>query len=120
MCAQDQNQSKCQHTDEERALTGTWVTLELDKAVDKGYRILKTFEIWHFEKTCHYDPVSKTGGIFTKYINHATALKQEASGFPLECVTLEQKQQYVDDYYEHEGGKNKISNLFFQLIKFFF
>ena len=30
-------------------------------------------------------------------------LKQEASGYPKHCVTDEQKQQYIDEYYEHEG-----------------
>ena len=30
-------------------------------------------------------------------------MKQEASGYPKECVTDEQKQRYIDEYYEHEG-----------------
>ena len=30
-------------------------------------------------------------------------MKQEASGYPKECVTDEQKQRYIDDYYEKEG-----------------
>ena len=29
--------------------------------------------------------------------------KQEASGYPKHCVTDEQKQRYIDEYYEHEG-----------------
>ena len=29
--------------------------------------------------------------------------KQEASGFPAECVTEEAKQKYINDYKEREG-----------------
>ena len=32
----------------ERALQGTWCTPELQKAVDKGYKILNIDELWHF------------------------------------------------------------------------
>ena len=33
---------------QERALCGTWCTPELQKAVEKGYQILKIHEVWHF------------------------------------------------------------------------
>ena len=39
------------HTDEERALVGTWCTPELEVAVRKGYTIQHVHEVWHFEKT---------------------------------------------------------------------
>lgn len=29
----------------------TWATDEVNKASDKGYQILKTYEIWNFDKT---------------------------------------------------------------------
>ena len=38
----------CCHTDQERALRGTWATIELQKAVQLGYRILKIHEVFHF------------------------------------------------------------------------
>ena len=38
----------CAHTEEQRTMTGTWWTPELQKAVEKGYRILKIHEVWHF------------------------------------------------------------------------
>ena len=34
---------------------------------------------------------------------HVLKIKQEASGYPKHCVTDEQKQRYIDEYYEHEG-----------------
>ena len=69
-CAQkQQRQEVCQCTDEERAITGVWVTPELQKAVDMGYVILEWFEVWHYPQTEQYNPETKTGGLFTQYIN---------------------------------------------------
>lgn len=46
-CCENENQNECDHEDEnERVLCGTWVILELQKAVEKGYKILKVSEIW--------------------------------------------------------------------------
>ena len=50
-CAEQQQQTQCEHTEEERAITGTWCTNEIKKAIEKGYRITKIYEVWHFEKT---------------------------------------------------------------------
>ena len=37
------------------------------------------------------------------YVNMYLKIKQEANGYPKHCVTDEQKQRYIDEYYEHEG-----------------
>lgn len=42
-------QSTCTHTDEERALVGTWVSEELKLAKKKGYRIT---EVIFFQPIC--------------------------------------------------------------------
>ena len=42
---------KCSHSEEERAITGTWCTPELMKAVEKGYKILHVYEVHHFKET---------------------------------------------------------------------
>lgn len=39
------------HGDEERALTGTWCTPELYKALDKGYTLTKVDQVYHFQKS---------------------------------------------------------------------
>jgi hypothetical protein len=36
---------RCQHTDSERRLTGTWVTSELQKALELGYRLDQIYEM---------------------------------------------------------------------------
>ena len=65
------------------------------KAIEKGYQILKIHEVWHF-------PVH-TDELFKEYVNTFLKIKQEASGYPKDCVTEEQKQAYIEEYYEHEG-----------------
>lgn len=34
------------------------------KAIEKGYQILKIYEVWHFKNVAQYDPITKSGGIF--------------------------------------------------------
>ena len=48
-CVVGKSCSRCTHTDSERALTGTWVTIEVQKAVELGYKILNVEIVWHFE-----------------------------------------------------------------------
>lgn len=48
-CANTCQKEPCQHADEERALNGAWVTLELEKALQLGYRILEVYEV---SQTC--------------------------------------------------------------------
>ena len=47
-CAEDSS-DRCSHSKEERSLVGTWVTFELFKALDSGYRLLLVYEIWHYD-----------------------------------------------------------------------
>ena len=94
-CTDTLNQNPCTHSEQERAILGTWCHVELMKAIEKGYQILKIHEVWHF-------PVH-TDELFKEYVNKFLKIKQEASGYPKDCVTDEQKQQYIDEYYEHEG-----------------
>ena len=38
-CAEERRQDFCDHSDGERSLTGEWVSTELDKALEMGYRV---------------------------------------------------------------------------------
>ena len=67
-CALEQS-IDCVHSIEERSIEGTWVTEEVNKAIEKGYKILKIYEIWHFKDSDVYDKDTKTGGLFTSYID---------------------------------------------------
>lgn len=94
-CTEKQQVTVCHHNDEERALTGTWCTVELNVAVEKGYRIAEIYEVWHFER--------KSNTLFSGYINMHLRQKQEASGYPEWCKTEEDKERYVRDYEKKEG-----------------
>ena len=43
-CAETRNQNECKHTDTQRSFIGTWTTDELNKAIEKGYKVLRTYE----------------------------------------------------------------------------
>ena len=96
-CADTTNKTVCTHTNLERAITGTWCHVELLKAVEKGYEILRLHEVWHFPE--------QSDELFKEYVDTFLKIKQEASGYPKDCVTPEQKQSYVSEYLEHEGIK---------------
>lgn len=102
-CSENYQQTPCEHTDGERAFTGTWVTDEVKKALEKGYQLQKIYEIWNFTVVSQYDPTSKSGGIFTEYVNTFLKIKQEASGWPEWCTTEQEKQHYIHAYLEREG-----------------
>ena len=102
-CCECLEQSLCQHSDEERTLTGTWVTLELHKALQMGYTLTKIHEVWHFDEIARYDPDTKEGGLFAEYVNAFLKMKQEASDWPTWCQTSEQKHQYIKQYFDREG-----------------
>ena len=90
-------------TDDERSFVGTWVTDEVKKAVMIGYKVEKIFEVWHFHEISRFDPESKTGGLFTEYVNTFLKIKQEASGWPDGCKTEEDRQTYINLYHKKEG-----------------
>ena len=92
-CAEVQ-QSKCNHSIEEKCLEGTWVTLEVQEALRQGYQIVEIYEVWHWEKL---------GLLFGDYVDMFLKGKQEADGYPDNVKSDEEKQQYIKDYYEREG-----------------
>ena len=80
-----------------------WVSAELAKAVDVGYKINEITEVWHFDKTSTYDKETKSEGLFSEYINTFLKIKQECSGWPEGVNTQEEKDRYITEYYEAEG-----------------
>ena len=87
----------CPNTEKERTMTGTWCTEEVKMAVRKGYRILKIHEVWHWRES------KRKTGLFALYVNKFLKAKQESSGWPADCVTDEQKAEYVSEYEKYEG-----------------
>ena len=76
-CADERLVGICQHSERSRAITGTWVSAEVNKAVSLGYKILEKIEAWHFSRTERYDPSTKTGGLWAPYMNLWLREKQQ-------------------------------------------
>ncbi|XP_055339070.1 uncharacterized protein LOC129588731 [Paramacrobiotus metropolitanus] len=95
-CAEEKNQQVCTHEDpEQRALTGTWCTLELQEAVKNGYELMEIHEVWHY-------PDSRER-FFADYIDLFLALKVQASGWPADIKTPEQQDAFLDHFFQTEG-----------------
>ena len=73
MCAETRNQNECKHTDDKRSFIGTWTTDEVNNAIEKGYKVLRTYEVWHFNKT--------TNDLFKGYIRRFMKIKLESSKY---------------------------------------
>ncbi|XP_071043011.1 uncharacterized protein [Parasteatoda tepidariorum] len=93
-CADTLSQTTCTHAEEDRAIAGTWVTEEVKLAI---------YEVYHFEKSSK-DLFRLHNYLFLK-------IKQESSGWPRECVTEEDKQRYLQEYFEKEGIKLDPENI---------
>ena len=96
-------QTKCEHSESERSFEDVFTSIELEQAVKDGYVISKIFEIWDFKETAQYDPISKTGGLFTTYINLFLSGKIQASGYPENVKSEEEKDQFIREFFETEG-----------------
>ena len=85
-------------------ILGTWTTIELVKALEMGYQIVKIYEVYHWENTSKFDPSTGSSGLFSGYVNQFLKIKQMASGWPEWCQGDEAKQaQYLANYKEKEG-----------------
>ena len=72
-CTETRNQNKCKHSDNERSFIGTWTTDEVNKALEKGYKVIRTYEVWHFDKS--------TDDLFKGYIRRFMKIKLESSKY---------------------------------------
>ena len=72
-------------------------------ALNKGYIILKIYEVYHWDESTQYNKSTKQGGLFAQYVNTFLKFKQEASGWPEWCDNDEKKRKYIADYFQNEG-----------------
>ena len=77
--------------------------VEVQKAVSLGYKIVKIYEVYHWEKTYKYNPQTGEGGLFAGYVNQFLKIKQSASGWPDWCKTEADCDNYISSYQEREG-----------------
>ena len=50
-CMETQATAPCYHTEEESSFITFSTTMEIKLALEQGYKILKIFEVWHWEQT---------------------------------------------------------------------
>ena len=103
LCAKERNQDRCQHTDQARGWIGTYCICELLEAEKHGYTFPRIYEIYHWDETAKYDPITKTGGLFTEYVNLFLKFKQESSDYPEWTSSDSDKDNYIAEYYDKEG-----------------
>ena len=84
---------------------GIWTTIELKKAIEKGYKITKIYEVYHFDK--------RSNDLFKPYVSKFLKIKQEASGFPDWVKTDEDKLKYIEKYHKEQGILLNINNIGF-------
>ncbi len=89
--------SPCEHDNDERVIRGTWCSMEVQKAFERGYELVKLEEVWHW-------PESKEG-LFADYINLFLKIRTKASGYPPDCVSGAHQDAYIREFYEVEGIK---------------
>lgn len=111
VCAENKQTTLCNHTERQRALTGCWVSFELQKAKQIGYKILQIHEAWHYSKTTVYDKVSNDGGLFATYMNTFIKLKLEASGYPRHVLSDAEKDAYIENIQKSEGVRLDKNNI---------
>lgn len=109
-CSEIQNVGNCSHSDEQRAISGTWVIDEVLKALEKGYIICNIYEIYEYEVE-QYDPITKSGGLFSQMMDKFLGMKQAASGFPPGCSTIDEKEAYIKQFFNTEGIKLEFSSI---------
>ena len=102
-CAERQQQERCSHSEKARCLSGTWVSVELQKAEQLGYTVTAIHEVWHYSTTTQYDRATGEGGLFARYMDDFIVLKMENSGFPSDVVTDQEKHDFVRSVKESEG-----------------
>ena len=95
LCAENKNQNDCEHNDEERYLIGTWTTVEINAAIERGYKIISLLEVYHYKEY--------TKDIFSEYVNLWLKFKQQSDGWPNWIQNDADKQKYIDSFIANEG-----------------
>ena len=102
-CAETENViAPCSHNEMERMLTDTWALAEVHLSVKYGYKICKIYEVWEYEIS-QYDEHTKTGGVFTDFMNCFLKLKQEASDWPPNVSSETEKASFIEEFLTNEG-----------------
>ena len=110
-CMEKLSTGPCICSDDLRDLIGTWTTVDLTEAIRLGYTILVIYEVYDFKKRRQFNKTEGIPGLFEEYINLFLKGKQEASGWPRDAESLEDRERYLRDYLAVEGISLDPSNI---------
>ena len=96
-CASNESQQVCNCPNKDRVLIHTWCTPEINLAINIGYTIIEIYEVLNWSEN-----TSNERGLFSNYINMFLQMKTQASGYPSNVTTHEQKNEYIRQYEKHK------------------
>jgi len=73
----------CTHLDSDRAITGLWTTAEMEKALEKGYKIIRIYDVWHFKQS--------STDLWKGYVRKFLKIKLESSKFTCDEAEYREK-----------------------------
>lgn len=88
---------RCPHDEVDREFVGTWCTPELLVAKEKGYDILQIYEVYHLSED------NRETGLFKNYVDKWYRIKMEASGWPKNVRTEEEKRRFIQEFKDREN-----------------
>lgn len=91
-CAEKNAKQFCTHSDDERALVGSFATPELREALQNGYQVMEVYEILNWR--------NRSCDLFHPFVRKWIKIKTEATGFPDWVRTEEDKDKYIRDYFD--------------------
>jgi hypothetical protein len=91
-CAELFEEGKCEHSDEQRAIQGTWFSEEVKLAIEKGYKLTAIHSVWHFAET--------STELFAPYIGAFYKLKLLSSKIPY--TTEEEMLDFIEEVLRRE------------------
>ena len=94
-CVQESSLESCTHSEEDRILTGAWVSTELEEDINQGYKFIEVFKVWHWK--------GKSSDLFRSYVDTFLKKKMKPSGWPAGVDSEEAKADYVNKIREMEG-----------------
>ena len=94
-CALTENNGLCHCSDRDRIIRGKWTSEEIKEALRQGYGIVEVYQMVHYHE--------RDQEMFPNYIKSLYVDKQEASGWPAECETDEQKVEFCMEFQPRMG-----------------
>ena len=100
-CAELQQTEECTHRAKKRALTETWISTEVQKAVSLGYVVIRYTRCGTTLK--QHVMITQQEKVDSNYMNELITIKMEASCYPSNVTTDEEKEGFVKNIKRVEG-----------------